>query len=190
MFATILDHIEFIGFCLILFEVFSMLITAIFGIIQIPFALIGRPAVYIVLLFRTYLLSLFAAVCVFIASHNGLTVIPFIVIFVIVLFGEFMEPFSNNQTDSSNQNYIFFSAILSIIIFFVLYLTNYFPLIQIPMFFFSAASWLLSLPVIGSILNFLLPFISVVTGVWVIIHAIILVSAFASIYTQRSTSDT
>ena len=97
MVSAILDHMVFLGFCLILFEVFSKLITLIFNIIQIPFAVVSRTAVYIVLVFRTYFLSLFSAVCVWVAVQNSLSPIPFLIVLACVLFGEIIAPYKNNE---------------------------------------------------------------------------------------------
>lgn len=187
--SAILDHMVFLGFCLILFEVFSKLITLIFNIIQIPFAVVSRTAVYIVLVFRTYFLSLFSAVCAWVAVQNSLSPIPFLIVLSCVLFGEIIAPYKNNEDEPNIQKYLALSAILSVVLFLLLYFSGMFPLIQVPLFFFSAASWVLNLPVIGAFLNFILPFSSFVTCVWVVINAIILALAFIFALAEKTAPD-
>nr|WP_191410373.1 hypothetical protein [uncultured Agathobaculum sp.] len=186
MVSAILDHMVFLGFCLILFEVFSKLITLIFNIIQIPFAVVSRTAVYIVLVFRTYFLSLFSAVCVWVAVQNSLSPIPFLIVLACVLFGEIIAPYKNNEDEPDIQKYLALSAILSVVLFLLLYFSGMFPLIQVPLFFFSAASWVLNLPVVGAFLNFILPFLSFVTCIWVVINAVILAFAFISALVEKT----
>ena len=180
MLSIILNHIQFLGFCLILFEVFSKITALAFGIIQIPFALISRTAVYAVMVFRTYFLSLFSAVCIMIAAQNNLSTIPFLVVFACILFGEVISPYKNNEDEPSTQNYIACSAVVSVILFLLLYFSNTFPLIAVPRLFFSAAAWILNLPIIGSILNFLLPFLCFITCVFLLFNAILLIIAVVS----------
>lgn len=174
----ILNCIELLGLCLILFTVFSKLITLALNIIQLPFAAISRTAVYCILFFRTFLLALFFSVCVWIAEQNNLPTLPFLIVFSFVLYGEIIAPYSNNDIDSSAQTYIALSSVVSVIIFLLLYFFKFFPFIKIPLLFFSALSWVLNLPYIGTFLNFILPFLSFVTCVFAILNTVLICIAF------------
>lgn len=183
----ILNCIELLGLCLILFTIFSKLINLAFNIIQIPFAAIGRTAVYGILFFRTFLFSLFLSVCVWIAEQNNLPTLPFLIVFSFALFGEIMSPYNNNDLDASSQTYIAYSSIIAVVMFLILYFFKFFPLIKLPLLFFSATSWVLNLPYVGSFLNLILPFLSFIVCLFEIVNVILIFVAFiSSLYSELS----
>ena len=164
--GIILDYAYVIGFYLIAYLVLNFLLEMVFNLIQIPFAFISRTAVYALFLIKTYIISLYFAFCTFACVNAGLSQIPLFIIFSFVLFADNTSRIKAAR-DNSEMNYHFISAIISIILFFVIFFNRFFYGKEILLKYFSIVETFLKLPIIGDITNYFLPLFSfiIVCGV-------------------------
>ena len=157
--GIILTYANVIGFYLIAYLVLNFLLGVVLNLIQIPFALISRTAVYSLFLIKTYIISLYFAVCTFACVNTGLSQIPFFIIFSFVLFADNTSRIKAAR-DNSEINYHFISAIISIILFFAIFFNRFFYGKEILLKYFSIFEAFLKLPIIGDIINYFLPLFS------------------------------
>lgn len=134
---------------------FLFLLSASFRIIQIPFALIGRWAVYVCLLAETYFFTQFfhAMVQTGISSFN-LSKISLLLFFSFLILTTL--PLLFNGANSKRESaflYALFSACLSIVLLFTFTYTEFFAVMHPISWSISLSIWLSDLPLIGSIIS-------------------------------------
>lgn len=169
--GIILNYANVIGFYLIAYLVLNFLLGVVFNLIQIPFAFISRIAVYALFLIKTYIISLYFAFCTFACVNAGLSQIPLFIIFSFVLFADNTSSMRNAKDDGERTCYLL-SAIISIILFFVIFFNRIFYGKEILLKYFSIVEAFLKLPIIGDIISFVLPLFSLIIVCWVVFQII------------------
>lgn len=80
---------------------FVILLDIVFYVIQIPFAMIHRYAVYAVMLIKLFLqCSFFSYLAINISYYSQIHIIPFYIVFIVVLYFQQLKYFRN----ADNQN--------------------------------------------------------------------------------------
>ena len=184
--GVILTYANTMGFYLIAYLILNFLLNLIFHFIQIPFAFISRKAVYALFLVKTYILSLYFAICIISCLNTGLSQIPFLIVFSFVLFSDNTNAIRNAK-DNSERNYHFISAIISVILFLAIFLTQFLYGKDIIFEYFSIIQTILNFPILANIINYVLPlfsFIIVLVTVFQILF--ILPSLIANIRSKKS----
>ena len=169
--GIILTYANVIGFYLISYFVLNLLLGKAFYFLQIPFALISRTAVYALFLIKTYIFSLYFAVCTVNCINNGFSQIPFLIIFSFILLTDNSNAIKNAK-DDSERNYYIISTIISIILFFVVFFTKFLYGKEFILKYFSILQSFLKLPIIGDIITFVLPLFSLIIVCWVVFQII------------------
>lgn len=141
-----------------LFLTTMILLVLAFNLIQIPFSLIGKKAVYAVLIVQFYYLSLITATyCITASSAFNVSEPALIIIFILFLYyflqGFYREKFLDlslqNQTTRTVLSALIFAACIFTPICF------YFKLFFFPrpvLWLVSLTDWLISIPIVGGIL--------------------------------------
>lgn len=163
----LLEYINYIGFFLLFCVPFTYILNLAFLVIQIPFAVISRGAVYFVCAFRTYFYALYFAIPTAAASLNGFSPIPFLVIFSFALFVGVSGAMRSTE-DSSERTYIGVSALLSVPLYIAMSLLPFLAGQTVIHRYLELCAMLFNIPVFGDILTFLLPLLSCSCCVFVV----------------------
>lgn len=99
-----MDYFFAITSALVCWIPFAIILSVLFRVIQIPFSLIHRYAVFALMLVKLFLFCSFLAFMGFyFASANDLSVIPFFIVFVPVIYLQQVGYFSKNANEATKQ---------------------------------------------------------------------------------------
>lgn len=137
--------------------VFIVLLTLAFQIIQIPFALISRGAVYVCLLAQTFfIVQFFNYVSVYGIVTCEFPRIPLLLLFSVYILTTFYE-YAHMLYRSGNNSFLYFliSGVVAVVLLFAFSYSSYFSLTQPIEWSLALTTWLYNIPVVGSIFSIL-----------------------------------
>lgn len=156
------EYLSFFAQAIFWFIPFTFILVPIFNIIQLPFAIIHRYAVYAVLTYKTYLLCQYFSLMTLmgIQNFNISPTLPLIIFSIILLWFNFGSIGVHNRYSDEGDNqhanyYHFFSGIISVPALVILFKFKIYFLYQPIIWYFSLTEWLLDIPILGTIFNFI-----------------------------------
>ena len=180
-----LNYIQNIGWVILWSFPFTFVLNLIRNLLEFPISKLGRIPVYILRTIVHYLLCMYYTVSVIMfCDFNELSGIPFL---IITSFSVFMSIISQARDAADDQATAFFS--ISSVIFVIVHIVTYIKGLvaggEVIASYFLLASKVLEIPLIGDILNFILPFIGVMLFFATILSFIVTILPLASVLAAK-----
>lgn len=154
--SAFLDNLHAIIVSLCWFVPLGYVLNFLFNYIQIPFALLGKPAVFFIFTVKTYYLSLYCCLFIKVLIQRGYNINSFLVTVLLSLFLLLYHLPGTRQNDTvTNWSIIlaFLQGVISVILIVVLPFFNSYILPQPASWYISFVLWLVDVPVIGWLLS-------------------------------------
>lgn len=157
----------------------------VFPIVQIPFAMIHKYAVWVFLFYQEYLTAVFFAMMVRVGVEQEFLspVILLIIMCATYLITRLMTLERSELADTTI--YILILKIIGVILIPLIYYFNFLFAAQPVLWFFKLMKFLFELPVIGKILTFILQSLSGFSVIFGILIIIIIISKISSFFTKK-----
>lgn len=165
--SDILSYMNMLGQYLLFALPYVYILNLILFFLQIPCLLLGKFGGCLAIFIYTYFHSLYCAVCTVAAMDDGYSTTPLLIIFSIALFTHIAQGLIMAKLDKISL-FAFICAIISIPMYIAMSFVPFLKGVSVVAIYLKGCTWILHLPILNIIFNFILPILALLFMLWIL----------------------